>query len=344
VHIGFLGHTFKSHSCGYLLRWLVAGLPEGTTVSYYNPGEDCNDHLTGWFASKGKLWNCAQSPVVDIAADIVADGVDVVVDIDSVTLYKTCAVVAALRANPKAPTTVSWMGFAPSGLCEYAIADGAVVPLGDEVQYRENILRMPYCYLAAGGFEMAVPEYRREDVGIPDDAFVYFYNQKPMKTHPETVRAIAQILAQQKDAHILIKAFREDAAKFWEPALNAPGRVHFLMPSLTEERARANLLLADVALDSWPYNGTLTTMECLWAGLPVVTRYGQGWSSRQGLSLCGQVIGASDTLDGYVDAAWLIRENLPIFRDALINARNESPLWNYRQFAADFVTLLEGIL
>jgi predicted O-linked N-acetylglucosamine transferase (SPINDLY family) len=347
VHLGFLGHTFRSHSCGYLLRWLIAGLPSDTKISYYNPGEPCNDHLTKWFSSRGQLWDCANSPVVDIAADIVADGVDVLIDIDSLSLYKSCAVVAALRSRPKHPPTVSWMGFAPSGMCEYVVADPFVIAPGAEHHYREKVLRMPHCYLACGGFEMSVPQYRREDLGIPPAAMVYYYGQKPMKSR-DMMGTLAKVLEAAPDAHLLLKTFTDDDGdRPWLEKLNAPGRVHLLPCSMMEEQARANLLLADIALDSYPYNGTLTTLEALWAGLPVVSQHGQGWSSRQGLTLLQNAPGQlyADNNASYVELAttWAV-DSLPDLRDGLIESRRTSPLWNFRAFAADFLELMEGIL
>ncbi|WRH68331.1 MAG: hypothetical protein RSE13_09060 [Planktothrix sp. GU0601_MAG3] len=104
---------------------------------------------------------------------------------------------------------------------------------------------------------------------------------------------------------------------------------------------RANLMLADILLDTYPYNGATTTMETLWMGIPLVTRVGQQFSARNSYTMminAGITEGIAWTDEEYVEwgiklgkdenlrqqIAWKLRKN-----------RQTAPLWNGKQFTRE---------
>lgn len=351
MKIGFIGHTFKRHSVGHLLFWTLAAFPQGHSLHFYNPGTDCDDEMAQWFSQKGTLYNCANVTVLDMVKDIIDDGIQVLIDLDGATLYKTGAVIAGVNALTKIPT-ISWMGFAPSGICRYAIVDPYLAPNRD--LYTERLLYMPHCHITAGGFDSMAPEWSRNQLGIPDDATVLFFGQKPMKITEQLFDALRCILdSTGDDFHVLIKAFFDEGSQDNVRAkVGHNVRVHFLPPSVNEAAARGNLRLCDIVLDSFPYNGTLTSLDALWMGIPVVTVAGRGWASRQGASLihncgveCPQEF-VHDTLQGA--AQWIIDGHLfgliPGWKQEVSAGFNKAPLWRFREFSQDFCSLLESVV
>ncbi len=348
IHIGFLGNSFRRHSCGYLLRWLLLGLEKEATFSFFNLGFPANDELACWFEEQGIFYQLADNPLLD-TIQIIADAkVDVLIDIDGPSFPRGCVAIAILKYlfSNKIPT-ISWMGFSPSGMCEYAIGDSQLIP-APEI-YSEKVLNLPDCYISSGGFDVDIPEFKRSDFGFPDDATIYYFCQKPIKSNEMVVLAINEIMKKTPDSRLLLKTFvNEEGNRSWLENLDFPERVSFLPCSKLEENARANLALVDVMLDSFPYNGTLTTLESLWMGVPVVSRYGQRWASRQGKTLLHQMgLPTFPDWQGYIDYAVQLGNNPELLaqtKQQIRDSKASSPLWNYQQHAKDFLSALESIL
>jgi len=101
------------------------------------------------------------------------------------------------------------------------------------------------------------------------------------------------------------------------------------------------MAIADVVLDTYPYNGATTTMETLWMGIPMVTRVGQQFVARNSYTMMmnvGVTEGIAWSAEEYVD--WGIRLGTdPDLRQEvswkLRESRKTSPLWNGRQFAKE---------
>nr|WP_287740837.1 hypothetical protein [Microcystis sp. M169S2] len=146
------------------------------------------------------------------------------------------------------------------------IADPYVLPQQAEEYYREKIYRLPETYLAVDGFEIGTPNLRREDLEIPPDATIYFSVQSGMKRHPDTIKLQMKILAQVPNSYFLIKGVGKTEKiqeLFTEIAIREgvnPQRLRFLPRDIDEYTHRANLEIADVVLDTYPYNGATTTL------------------------------------------------------------------------------------
>ena len=118
-------------------------------------------------------------------------------------------------------------------------------------------------------------------------------------------------------------------------------RLRFLPLTNSEAEHRANLAIADVVLDTFPYNGATTTMEILWMGIPLVTRVGEQFVSRNGYTMmmnAGITEGIAWNASEYVE--WGVRFGKePLLRKEvswkLRRSRQTSPLWNGRQFAKE---------
>ena len=108
-----------------------------------------------------------------------------------------------------------------------------------------------------------------------------------------------------------------------------------------EETHRANLQIADVVLDTYPYNGATTTLETLWMCIPIVTRVGQQFAARNSYTMmmnAGITEGIAWTDEEYVD--WGIRlgrdENLrKQVSWKLRQSKGIAPLWNAKQFTRE---------
>jgi predicted O-linked N-acetylglucosamine transferase (SPINDLY family) len=254
-----------------------------------------------------------------------------------------------------APIQVTWLGWDASSVptIDYFIADPYVLPEDAQNYYSEKIVRLPQTYIAVDGFEVAVPDLRRDQLDIPMDAIIYFTAQRGYKYNPHTAELQLQILKQVPNSYFLIKgmADQESLQTFYAEIAESVGvdcdRLKLLPQSATEATHRANLRIADVVLDTYPYNGATTTMETLWMGIPMVTRVGQQFAARNSYTMminAGITEGIAWTDEEYVE--WGIKlgtdENLrqQIAWKLRMNQRT-APLWNAKQFTRDMENAYE---
>jgi predicted O-linked N-acetylglucosamine transferase (SPINDLY family) len=349
LRIGYLSHCLRGHSVGWLARWLYEyhDREQFEIHSYfvtYRAG--VHDGLQEWYVHQSDYPHKMGQDGIAIAEQIHQDNIDILIDLDSITADITCEVVALKPA----PIQATWLGWDASGIpaIDYYIADPYVLPPSAPDYYSEAIWRLPHSYLAVDGFEIGTPTLKRKDYEIPEGAIVYFSSQSGYKRHPDNVRLQMRILRGVPNSYFLIKDITQNtdkAQEFFsqiaeEEGVN-PDRLYFLPKVASEMIHRANLGVADVVLDTYPYNGATTTLETLWLGIPVVTLVGQQFSARNSYTFmvnAGITEGIAWTPDEYVE--WGIRfgQDSQLRQEVswkLRQSRQTQPLWDGKRFTKD---------
>jgi predicted O-linked N-acetylglucosamine transferase (SPINDLY family) len=352
IKIGYLANSLRKHSVGWLARSLFQHFDRDSFEVYgyfpeYNQGRD---FLEEWYISRMDfvyrqgVEYISTSPVI-LAEQINHHEIDILVDLDSLTSSVSLTVLAAKPA----PIQISWLGWDATGLptVDYYIADPYVLPEDAQEYYSEKIWRLPHTYIATDGFECATITLRRYDLGIPDDAITYFCSQRGYKRHPETVKAQLQIIRQVPNSYFLIKGLADENSiqKFFYELADSEGvdreRLVFLPYAKSENEHRANMAIADVVLDTYPYNGATTTMETLWMGIPMVTQVGEQFAARNSYTMMmnvGVTEGIAHNVEEYIEWGVRFGTDESLRRDVawkLRQSRQTSPLWDGRQFARE---------
>jgi predicted O-linked N-acetylglucosamine transferase (SPINDLY family) len=220
---------------------------------------------------------------------------------------------------------------------DYLIADAVVVPEGMESDYAERIVRLPPCYLpfaARRGIDAVRPT--RGAVGLPEQGFVFCAFNNPFKITPRLfdvwmrlLLAVPEsILWLRNDDERLMGNLRREAAQRGV----APERLIFAgrVDSMSAHLARYRL--ADLFLDTLPYNAHATACDALEAGLPVLTCQGRTFCGRVGSSLLSS-LGLNDLITAdvveYEGQARALAENsgrLSNIRTRLEESIRDSPL------------------
>ena len=349
LKIGYLSHCMATHSVGWLARWLLQHHDRdrfelyGYFLSYRNFYDPLQEWYVTQFDHVHRVETIGLGTNLDVAAQIQRDEIDILIDLDSITLDLSCEILALKPA----PIQATWLGWDASGLpaIDYFIADPYVVPDSAQDYYREKIIRLPQTYIAVDGFEVGIPTLRREDLNIPTDAVVFLSAQRGYKRHRDHVKLQMQILKQVPDSYFLIKGISDEnaiQAFFADVAEEVgvdPDRLRFLPDDPSTEIHRANLAIADVVLDTFPYNGATTTLETLWMEIPIVTKVGEQFAARNSYTMlinAGITEGIAQTDDDYIE--WGIR----LGTDAALRqqiawklkqSKKMAPLWNGKQFA-----------
>jgi predicted O-linked N-acetylglucosamine transferase (SPINDLY family) len=348
LKIGYLSHCLRVHSVGWLARWLFLHHDKEKFQIYaylINAKDRNDDRLENLYVREASKAYKLGVKYSEIAEQISEDDIDILVDLDSITLDVTCEVMALKLA----PIQVTWLGWDASGLpaIDYYMADPYVLPEDAQDYYSEKIWRLPQTYIAVDGFEVAVPTIRRDELNIPSDAVVFLSAQRGYKYHPDTARLQMQILREVPNSYFLLKGVvnQELVKNYLLQLAGEEGvegeRLKFLEGVPLSTTHRANLGIADVVLDTYPYNGATTTLETLWMGIPMVTRVGQQFSSRNSYTMmmnAGITEGIAWNDKEYVE--WGIR----LGKDAALRqqiswklrqSRQTAPLWNGKQFTRE---------
>ncbi|GAB4382537.1 MAG: hypothetical protein Kow00121_42960 [Elainellaceae cyanobacterium] len=345
--IGYLAGSFRKHSVGWLCRWLMQYHDRDRFDVHLYSSRHSTDFIQQTFREQyGDRFHAVPSAIADIADQIYADEIDILIELDSLTSLGGCGVVALKPA----PIQVHWLGYDSSGIpgVDYFIADPYVLPDDAQGYYSETIWRLPQTYIAVDGFETHLPSLRRDQLGIPNDAVVYLSSQTGMKRNVDNARLQLKILKEVPNSYFLVKSFRaipEFIETFFtelaaEEGIN-PDRLRFLPDVPSEFTHRANLALADIVLDTYPYNGATTSLEALWMGLPIVTRVGQQFAARNSYTMMmnvGVTEGIAWTDDEYLEWGIRLGQDAALREDIfyrLRQSRHTSPLWNGQQFARE---------
>ncbi len=347
LKIGYLSHCLKRHSVGWLARWIFQHHDRDRfqIFAYLLNATQRDDLLQEWYIKQAFKAYKFGLELTEVVEQICEDEIDILVDLDSITLDITCGIMALKPA----PIQVTWLGWDAAGIpaIDYFIADPYVLPDYAEDYYQEKIWRLPQTYIAVDGFELDVPSLRREQLNLPADAVIYFSAQRGFKQHPQAARLQIKILKNVPNSYFLIKCLADQESiknlffQIGEEEGVERDRLIFLPEIPLEEVHRANLGIADIVLDTYPYNGASTTLETLWMEIPLVTRVGEQFASRNSYTMMmnvGITEGIAWTDEEYVE--WGVRLGKePLLRQniswRLRQAKQTSPLWNAQQFTRE---------
>ena len=192
----------------------------------------------------------------------------------------------------------------------------------------------------------------RNSLGIDVNQMVYLCVAPGRKTNPEMLRAQIEILRRvpgsillrkgQGDVDVIHRSYSQECEKL-EVDFK---RIKFLGQTKTEEEHRAVYLVADVLLDSYPYNGGTHNLEALWANLPIITRAGNQYLSRMGYSFLKNVnvdVGVAWSWEEYTEWGVRFARDLDlrnrVKQQLEISKQPETlaPLWNPRKLAKEML-------
>jgi len=248
-------------------------------------------------------------------------------------------------ARRPAPIQVNYLGF-PGTLgasyIDYIIADRHVIPSSDVEFYTEKVVYLPNCYQANDRkTEIGTHIFSRAECGLPEEGFVFCCFNNNYKIVPETFSCWMRILNRVDGSVLWLLENNVSAALNLREEADVrginPKRLVFAKPiALANHLARHRL--ADLFLDTLPYNAHTTASDALWAGLPVLTQVGEAFAGRVAASLLN-AIGLAElitsTPQAYEDLAVelaLSPEKLPHIKQKLADNRLTTPLFDTRLF------------
>jgi len=295
LRIGYVSADLRNHPVAYFLEPLLSERDQEAfhVTCYANVAAP--DQLTGYLQQRADNWhNIFGMPDPQVAQQIRNDRIDILVDLAGHTAGNRLQ----LFTLRPAPVQVTYLGYPnTTGLAamDYRLTDArADLPGETEQFYSEELVRLP------GGFLCYRPPGDAPPVGPPPcekNGYITFGSFNNLaKMTPEVIATWAAILQQLPGSRLLLKtrAFVDPGAREryriqFDAAGIEPDRVELREPAGTIGEHLIMYGDIDIALDTFPYNGTTTTCEALWMGVPVIALAGKQHAGRVGVSLLSQV-------------------------------------------------------
>jgi protein O-GlcNAc transferase len=312
LRVGYVSGDFRMHSVGFFMEPLLECHDRCRVEVYCYATHAVSDPKTARLRALADAWREVHALGDDQLRDQIArDGIDVLVDLSGHTAEGRISVFA-LRP---APVQVSYLGYPnTTGLptIGYRLTDAIADPPGEsDALFVERLVRLP------DGFLCYRPDPDPPAVAEPP----LLANGRPSfgsfnvlsKLSKTTLALWGRLLARVPGSRLVLKtrgladqeARRHILESLGRHGVEA-GRVLLLPPEPQHAAHLARYAEVDVALDTTPYNGTTTTCEALWMGVPVVTLRGERHSARVGASLLrrtGLEELVAETAEEYVEKA-----------------------------------------
>ena len=226
--------------------------------------------------------------------------------------------------------------------CDYIIADKVVAPLEHQQFYAERIVHLPDCY-QVNDRKRKIAEITptRQEMGLPEHAFVFCCFNQNWKITPVIFDAWMRLLHQVEDSVLWLFRDNEGAERNLRKEAQRrgidPSRLVFAR-RLALDVHLARHRLADLFLDTLPYNAHTTASDALWVGLPVLTCKGEAFAGRVAASLL-HAVGMPElitpNLEDYEALALKLARDpalLAGIKAKLAGHRNACPLFNTVRF------------
>jgi predicted O-linked N-acetylglucosamine transferase (SPINDLY family) len=218
------------------------------------------------------------------AARIDAEGIDILLDLNGFTGGARLNI-ARLSGAPVKAVYLGYPATTPGAAFDYAITDRIVTPDSAKAEYREKLCRLPETQMPNRAFDVAgIRAVSRADVGLPEDKVIVGAFNAPRKMTPKLFDLWMEILRAAPEAILWTICRNKEAQRALlaeaERLEVSADRIFLIGETAAHPVYLGQIALADLALDTMPYNGHSTSADILRAGTPLVTMRGQSYHSR----------------------------------------------------------------
>jgi predicted O-linked N-acetylglucosamine transferase (SPINDLY family) len=228
-----------------------------------------------------------------IANLIRSSEVDILVDLMGFTADSRMGIFA----RRPAPIQVSYLGYpgtTGAPYIDYILADRFVIPEAKRECYSENVVYLPDSFMANDSKRKISERLpRRSECNLPETGFVFCSFNNSYKIVPHVFDIWMRLLRKLDNSVLWLSNTNETAIRNLRREAESrgvdPGRLVFAQRVLLNEDHLARHQLADLFLDTLPYNAHTTASDALWAGLPVLTCPGQTFAGRVAASMLSAI-------------------------------------------------------
>jgi protein O-GlcNAc transferase len=294
IRLAYVSADFREHPVARLLAGVIERHDrERFEVFGYslNPGVDgaFDRRLRNAFDAYAEVGHSSDAEIAETLRD---QRVDIAVDLMGLTE----GLRLSIFAHAAAPVQVAYLGYAGTTgapYMHYLMADSVVAPAGSEHLFAERLVRLPDCFLPYDDRREIGTVPSRAAVGLPEHGFVFCAFTQPHKINPPIFEVWMRLLRDVAGSVLWLRDMGTVAAVNLRKQAELRGisseRLIFAPRVSNAADHLARQALADLYLDTLPYNAHSTACDALWTGVPVLTCAGSSFASRVAASALGAV-------------------------------------------------------
>ena len=292
IKIGYYSADFKDHAVSILTAELFElhnrSNFEIYAFSFENNNDEMNQRLRNTFDHFLEVSNRSDLEVANLSRQL---EIDIAIDLGGFTTSSRTDIFS-YRAAPIQIGYIGYLGTLGTNYFDYIFADSYIIPTEAKQYYSEKIIYLPSYQVNDRKRLISNRKFTKFELGLPDDCFVFCCFNNNFKITPHTFNGWMNIL-NAVEKSVLFLYIDNDSAKFnlQKEAQNRginPTRLVFASRIIKSEYL-ARYCLADLFLDTFPYNAGTTASDALWVGLPVLTLEGRSFASRVAASLLNAI-------------------------------------------------------
>lgn len=353
LRVGLLSNGFGAHPTGLLTVALLEQMSRDPALQLHLFALNADDgsRIRQRLQAATRLHDVVGLRHADTAARIRAQGIDLLLDLRGWGGGGTPEVLA-MRPAPLQLNWLAYPGTSGASWLDAVIADDFALPSSLEPHYSERVLRLPRAFQPSDNTRVLEPAPDHAACGLPAQGTVFCCFNNSYKLNPRSMgRAFAVLQAVPGSVLWLLSGPGQADARLRSAAKAAgldPARLVF-MAKLPHPQYLARYQLADLFLDTNPYNAHTTASDALWAGCPVLTSPGATFAARVAGSLNHHL--GLEHMNVADDAAFVATASalgndpaaLAALRAELAQARERSGLFDMTAFARDLSALLQQL-
>ena len=354
LRIGFISQDFRDHPTMKLVCGLLcSGEAQGIEIFIYAIGPDSDDPRRRELEAKSTVFRHLGAASASKSAEKIRnDKLHALIDLMG---YTRNAVPEILSHRPCA-LQIAWLvfpGTTGAPWIDYIIADNVVIPDDLEDGYDEKILRLDPTFFSFDNRTIrARAKSRKQDHGLPESGFIFASFNQSFKFDPVRFHSWCEALNRTPGSVLWLLEASETTKRNLKREAGEkgvePDRIIFA-PRVPHDDHYQRIGLADLMLDTWLYGGHTTTIDALWAGVPVVTRIGPTFTSRVAASILGaaqlhHLVAHSEA--EYLELAVKIANHESCLAELVGHVKNlspDGPPFGTEQFSRKFFEQIRGV-
>ena len=355
IRVAYLSADFRDHAVSILL----AGVFEQHDRSQFETfgisfSAERHDLMTARLkTSFDQFINVENMNDVAVAKLLHELEIDIAIDLMGYTAGSRMAIFA-LCPSPIQVSFLGYPGTTGTNYIDYLITDNIVIPVCAQANYSEKLVYLPNAFIPTDATRaVSAPPFSRADFGLPEFGVVFCCFNNSYKLNPSIFSLWLGILGKVDDSVLWLSESNSTATANLRKAATInhinPNRLIFAkrVPLNADHLARHRL--ADLFLDTLPFNAHTTAIDALWAGLPVITQIGETFAGRVAASLL-TAIGLPElitsTSQDYASIAVELANNpekLCGIKQKLASKRLTSPLFDTKLFTKHIETAFKSM-
>jgi predicted O-linked N-acetylglucosamine transferase (SPINDLY family) len=339
IRVGYLCGEFRNQATSILMTrvWELHNKSKFEIFAFDNGWDDDSDYRHRIAGAFSNIFDISRLSDLDAAKLIQHNEIDILVNLNGFFGYAR----QGIFSYKPAPIQVNYLGF-PGTMgvkyMDYIIADKVVIPEESKIHYVEKLAYLPNSYQANDDMRtISDRKFSKAELGLPEDAFVFACFNNNYKITPTVFDSWLRILSLVQGSVLWLLADNPTAKdnlikEAFSRGIDSSRLVFAERLPISEHLARHDL--ADLFLDTLPYNAHTTCSDALWVGLPVLTLMGHTFPGRVSASLLS-AMGLSElvthTQEEYEALAVELamnRQKLADIKVKLAKNRLSTPLFN----------------